>query len=506
MGRGLLRVPLCALLRHAGVGSWGQVQPPLPLPCRRSSCGWGRPPGLGGAEGRACGSPAGVGAGGGGGGHPARSRACVGGGGGGGEWGGSFGSPATPPVGQKRGGGGGRAAWRSQPRGPAIGQGGRALPPPPSTECRILTRSLPGAPHLPAVAAWRRPAGGGREGQRSVVIGLRGRFPWVGNKAGVPWRRAVHGGRGHPYHSGSRPPGFSGHDLRGVPVRRRGPTCSSRPPLEPAAGASGRVTLRLPSRAGGSVPSASGGGGRGPCGRRAGGGAGGGGGGVAPRPPCFRSRRRPVVLLPGSLRVAGALPSGARLRSGLKCRPVVGGVRGGPWTAPLGASSDLTPSFRHLGAGRGYGRAMWGAASFLLRRARWGGAGAAWRPWSRGPAIGQGVAPVIRPPHRELDARAGPRRGPHLPGRCRAAPAGRGWLMVSGQWLAGCGAAGSSPRLAPPHSLPRVAARPRTSCLTVGGAWVRGPIPPSRARRLGRHLRRRLCGGWGCGGGGLCRR
>ena len=149
---------------------------------------------------------------------------------------------------------------------------------------------------------------------------------------------------------------------------------------------------------------------------------------------------------------------------------------------------------------------MWGAASFLLRRARWGGAGAAWRPWSRGPAIGQGVAPVIRPPYRELDARAGPRRGPHLPGRCRAAPAGRGPLMVSGQWLAGCGAAGSSPRLAPPHSLPRVAARPRTSCRTVGGAWVRGPIPPPRARHLGPHLRRRLCGGWGCGGGGLCRR
>ena len=424
--------------------------------------------------------------------------------GGGGGVGGVLRFPGDAPCRPKKGGGG-RAAWRSQPRGPAIGQGGRALPPPPSTECRILSRSLPGAPHLPAVAARRWPAGGGREGQRSVVIGLRGRFPWVGNKAGVPWRRAVHGGRGHPYHSGSPPPGFSGHDLRGVPVRRRGPTCSSRPPLEPAAGASGRVTLRLPSRAGGSVPSASGGGGRGPCGRRAGGGAG-GGGGVAPRPPCSRSRRRPVVLLPGSLRVAGALPSGARLRSGLKCRPVVGGVRGGPWTAPLGASSDLTPSLRHLGAGRGYGRVMWGAASFLLRRARWGGAGAAWRPWSRGPAIGQGVAPVIRPPYRELDARAGPRRGPHLPGRCRAAPAGRGWRMVSGQWLAGCGAAGSSPRLAPPHPLPRVAARPRTSCRTVGGAWVRGPIPPSRARRLGRHLRRRLCGGWGCGGGGLCRR
>ena len=165
------------------------------------------------------------------------------------------------------------------------------------------------------------------------------------------------------------------------PLALRGPHWSRR------LGRRGESHSGSPLGRGGSVPSASGGGGRGPCGRRAGGGAGGGGGGgVAPRPPCSRSRRRPVVLLPGSLRVAGALPSGARLRSGLKCRPVVGGVRGGPWTAPLGASSDLTPSLRHLGAGCGYGRVMWGAASFLLRRARWGGAGAAWRPWSRGPA------------------------------------------------------------------------------------------------------------------------
>ena len=326
-----------------------------------------------------------------------------------------------------------------------------------------------------------------------MVSGLRGRLPWVGNKAGVPWRRAVHGGRGHPYHSGSRPPGFSGHDLRGVPVRRRGPTCSSRPPLEPAAGASGRVTLRLPSRAGGSVPSASGGGGRGPCGRRAGGGAGGGGGcraaasllsfqAAACGTPSRLSPRRRCSPFRRALAVGAEVPPRGRGRDG-------------PWTAPLGASSDLTPSLSHLGAGCGYGRVMWGAASFLLRRARWGGGG------------GGMAAPVPgASPYRELDARAGPRRGPLLPGRCRAAPAGRGWLMVSGQWLAGCGAAGSSPRLAPPHSLPRVAAHPRTSCRTVGGAWVRGPIPPSRARRLGLHLRRRLCGGWGCGGGGLCRR
>ena len=42
-----------------------------------------------------------------------------------------------------------------------------------------------------------------------------------------------------------------------------------------------------------------------------------------------------------------------------------------------------------------------------------------------------------------------------------------------------------------------------------GGGVGRGAqLPPSlsRIRRLGRHLRRPLCGGWGCGGGALRRR
>ena len=414
-------------------------------------------------------------------------------------------------------------------------------------------------------------------------------------QSGRHWRRAVLGGRGPPYHSGSRPPGFSGHDLRGVPVRRRGPTCSSRPPVEPAAGAGGRVTLRLPSRAGGVHPPCLGGWGPGPP--RLAGRWGEGGGGVALRPPCSRSGRRPAVLLSGSLRVAGALPSGARVRSGLKCRPGVGGVRGGPWTAPLGAPSDLIPPLCHLGVGCGYGRVMWDAASFLFRCARcsgtpvwvrgsrssrrcpyrvavppeggarprpWGGGGPRlWLPccggcggggwggrpparprvcagggggglggalWSPGDASrrpggrgGGGMAVLApgashRPGGRALLSpplsRAGCSRRPS-PGPLIPWPLSRGAgrpgvaVRVSGQWLAGCGAAGSSPRSLSPHSLPREVARPRTSCHTVGGAWVGGPIPPpqlSRTRRLGLHLRRRLCGGWGCGGGGLCRR
>ena len=86
---------------------------------------------------------------------PARSRACVGGGGGGG---GALWSPGDASC---RPGGG--AAWQSWPRGPAIGRG-VALPPPPSTESRILAQALAGAPHPPAVVARRWPAGGGREG------------------------------------------------------------------------------------------------------------------------------------------------------------------------------------------------------------------------------------------------------------------------------------------------------------------------------------------------------
>ena len=144
MGRGLLRAPLCALLRHAGVGSWGQVQPPLPLPCRRSSCGWGRPPGPGGAEGRACGSPAGVGAG----------------GGGGGSEGGSSGSLAMPPVGQKRGGGGGRLGGPS-PGGQPSARGVAPFPRPPLPSAGssrspslgpLISRPLPRGAGRPRVA------------------------------------------------------------------------------------------------------------------------------------------------------------------------------------------------------------------------------------------------------------------------------------------------------------------------------------------------------------------
>ena len=138
------------------------------------------------------------------------------------------------------------------------------------------------------------------------------------------------------------------------------------------------------------------------------------------------------------------------------------------------------------------------------------GGGGALQSWPRGPAIGRGVAPFPRLPL----PRAGFSRRPSL-GSLIPRPLSRGAgrpgvaVRVSGQWLAGCGAVCSPPRSLSPHSLPREVARPLALCRTVGGAWAGGSSPPpqlSRTRRLGLHLRRRLCGGWGCGGGGLCRR
>ena len=202
----------------------------------------------------------------------------------------------------------------------------------------------------------------------------------------------------------------------------------------------------LPRGVGAGAPEA-----RGPVGGR--------GGGFAPRPPCSPSGRRPAVLNPGPLRVAGALPSGVCMRSGPKCRPGWGGVRGGPRTAPPGALADLNPPSalpewavvtggscgarppycsvvrvaparqcglagagpaalppprRPPGSGGAEGRARGSPARggagggggsvggpLVPRRClltAGGGGGAAWQSWPRGPAIGWGVAPFPRPP------------------------------------------------------------------------------------------------------------
>ena len=108
-----------------------------------------------------------------------------------------------------------------------------------------------------------------------------------------------------------------------------------------------------------------------------------------------------------------------------------------------------------------------------------GGGGAEWQSWPRGPAIGRGVAPFPRPPLPRAGFSRRASLGPRIP-RPLSRGAGQSGVVVRviGQWLAGCGAAGSPPCSLSPHSLPREVARPLASCRTVGGAWAGGPSPP----------------------------
>ena len=78
---------------------------------------------------------------------------------GGGGVGGGLWSPGDASC--RPGGGGGMAVLAP---GASHRLGGRALPPPPSTESRILAQALAGAPHPPAAVARHWLAGGGREG------------------------------------------------------------------------------------------------------------------------------------------------------------------------------------------------------------------------------------------------------------------------------------------------------------------------------------------------------
>ena len=152
---------------------------------------------------------------------------------------------------------------------------------------------------------------------------------------------------------------------------------------------------------------------------------------VAPARRCGFAGAGPaaVARIAPPFPLRGGRPPGPGGAEGRACgSPAVVGAGGGG----VGGPPPRPPSGL-CGGGVGWGGPFGPLAMPLVGRG--GGAGAAWRSWSRGPAIGQGVAPFTRPPYREPDARAGPRRGPYPPGRCRAAPAGRGWpwgLAVSG--------------------------------------------------------------------------
>ena len=183
--------------------------------------------------------------------------------------------------------------------------------------------------------------------------------------------------------------------------------------------------------------------------------------------------------------------------------PQLGGVRGGVgWGAALPPA--LGPEWEG-GGGSGEGPLVpW------RRLLTAGGGGRYCSPGPGGQPSAGGSRPSPAPLYPEPDPRAGPRWGPSSPRpSSRGAGRPRAAMWVSGQRLAGCGAAGSPPRSLSPPSLLREVARSHASCRTVrGGVGPGAQLPPplSRIRRLGHHLRRRLCGGWGCGGGGLRRR
>ena len=73
------------------------------------------------------------------------------------ERGGASGPLAPPPDGR------GGAAWRSWPRGPAVGWEVALFPRPPLPRARPSCRPSLGSLVPPVVSAWRWPAGGGRE-------------------------------------------------------------------------------------------------------------------------------------------------------------------------------------------------------------------------------------------------------------------------------------------------------------------------------------------------------
>ena len=165
---------------------------------------------------------------------------------------------------------------------------------------------------------------------------------------------------------------------------------------------------------------------------------------------------------------------------------------GGRPPGPGGAEGRACGSPAGVGAGGGWGgrpparsRACVGGGSGGGPLVPWrrlltaGGGGRHGSPGPGGQPSAGGSRPSPAPLYLEPDPRAGPRWGPSSP-RSLSRGAGRPGVAVrvSGQWLAGCGAAGSPPRSLSPHSLPREVARSHALCRTVGGAWVGGPSPP----------------------------
>ena len=275
-------------------------------------------------------------------------------------------------------------------------------------------------------AAWG-PVGRGVALPRSVPLPSLGR-----QQSGCHWRRAVHGGRGLPYHSGSCSPAFSGRDLWRALARWRGLACSPRPPGSWRLGRGGRSRSGSSLGRGGDHPPCLRGWGPGPL-RLAGRWGGGGGGGGS-------RRGRPAPLLGGGLRYSILAPLVSSAHSLLACAcgrgcsaaPGWGGVRGGPWTAPPGAPADLNPP---------PALPEWAVVT--------GGSCEARPPYCSvarvAPARWRGLAPRPRPPREQAQPHPPPppppRRGPFWGGASSRLRGGGGPLLWLPSW-GGCGGGG----------------------------------------------------------------
>ena len=171
-------------------------------------------------------------------------------------------------------------------------------------------------------------------------------------------------------------------------------------------------------------------------------------------------------------------PPGSRREEGRACgSPAGGGAGGGGRVGGAAPPPALGPEWEGGGSG--------GGPLVPWRRllTAEGGGGRHGSPGRGGQPSAGGSRPSPAPLYLEPDPRAGPRWGPSSP---RPLSRGAGWpgaaVRVSGQWLAGCGAAGSPPRSLSPPSLPREVARSHASCRTVGGAWVGEPSSPPHSR------------------------
>ena len=179
----------------------------------------------------------------------------------------------------------------------------------------------------------------------------------------------------------------------------------------------------------------------------------------------------PPTASPSLLGGGGAPPAPGGRRAAPVAPQLGGGAGGGGWG---GRPPRLLSGLSGTGGGE------WGGPSGPLATPPDGrGGGRHGSPGPGGQPSAGGSRPSPAPLYLEPDPRAGPRWGPSSP-RPLSRGAGRpgAAVRVSGQWLAGCGAAGSPPRSMSPPSLPREVARSHATCRTVGGAWVGGPSSP----------------------------